>query len=65
MPKLKSNSSAKKRFSFTKTGMVKRKQTLRGHFLTHKTTKKKRALRKMAYAAEVNTPAVRKLLPYA
>ena len=65
MPKLKSRSSAKKRFSFTKTGKVKRKQALRHHILTHKSTKKTRALRKQAYAAEVNAPAVHKMLPYA
>ena len=65
MPKLKSRSSAKKRFSFTKTGKVKRKQALRNHILTPKSTKKKRALRKQAYAAEVNAPAVHKMLPYA
>ena len=41
MPKLKSRSSAKKRFSFTKNGKVKRKQALRNHILTHKSTKKK------------------------
>ena len=63
MPKLKSRSSAKKRFSFTKTGKVKRKQALRN--LTHKSTKKKRSLRKQAYASESNAPAVKKMLPYA
>lgn len=65
MPKLKSRSSAKKRFSFTKTGKVKRKQALRNHILTHKSTKKKRALRRKAYASEANAPAVKKMLPYA
>ena len=65
MPKLKSRSSAKKGFSFTKTGQVKRKQALRNHILTHKSTKKKRSLRKQAYASESNAPAVKKMLPYA
>ena len=65
MPKLKSRSSAKKRFSFTKNGKVKRKQALRNHILTHKSTKNKRALRQQAYASESNAPAIKKMLPYA
>ena len=44
---------------------VKRKQALRNHILTHKSTKKKRSLRKQAYASESNAPAVKKMLPYA
>lgn len=44
MPKMKTNSSAKKRFSFTGTGKIKRKHAFKNHILTKKTTKSKRAL---------------------
>jgi large subunit ribosomal protein L35 len=44
MPKMKSNSSAKKRFKLTGTGKVKRKHAYKSHILTKKTTKAKRAL---------------------
>ena len=44
MPKMKTNSSAKKRFSFTGTGKIKRKHAYKSHILTKKTTKQKRSL---------------------
>lgn len=44
MPKMKTNSSAKKRFSFTGTGKIKRKHAYKSHILTKKTTKQKRNL---------------------
>lgn len=44
MPKMKTNSSAKKRFSFTGTGKIKRKHAFKSHILTKKTTKSKRNL---------------------
>lgn len=44
MPKMKTNSSAKKRFSFTGTGKIKRKHAYKRHILTKKTTKQKRGL---------------------
>lgn len=44
MPKMKTNSSAKKRFSFTGTGKIKRKHAYKSHILTKKSTKRKRAL---------------------
>ncbi len=45
MPKMKSRSSAKKRFKITGTGKVKRATAYRSHILTSKTTKRKRKLR--------------------
>jgi len=36
MPKMKSKSAAKKRFSFTGTGKVKRKHAYKSHILTKK-----------------------------
>ncbi len=44
MPKMKSNSSAKKRFSVTGTGKIKRKHAFKSHILTKMSTKRKRAL---------------------
>jgi large subunit ribosomal protein L35 len=44
MPKMKTNSSAKKRFSLTGTGKIKRKCAYKSHILTKKTTKQKRNL---------------------
>ncbi|MFC2457254.1 MAG: 50S ribosomal protein L35 [Prevotella intermedia] len=42
MPKQKTNSGAKKRFSFTGTGKVKRNRAYHSHILTKKTKKQKR-----------------------
>ncbi len=44
MPKMKTNSSAKKRFSVTGTGKIKRKHAFKSHILTKKATKQKRNL---------------------
>ena len=44
MPKLKTKSSAKKRFKLTGTGKVKRKHAFKSHILTKKTKKQKRNL---------------------
>jgi large subunit ribosomal protein L35 len=44
MPKMKSKSSAKKRFSLTGTGKIKRKHAYKSHILTKKSTKRKRNL---------------------
>ncbi len=44
MPKMKSNSSAKKRFTLTGTGKIKRKHAYKSHILTKMSTKRKRAL---------------------
>jgi large subunit ribosomal protein L35 len=44
MPKMKTNSSAKKRFSFTGTGKIKRKHAYKSHILTKKSIKRKRNL---------------------
>jgi large subunit ribosomal protein L35 len=44
MPKMKSKSGAKKRFTLTGTGKVKRKHAYKSHILTKKSTKRKRNL---------------------
>ena len=44
MPKLKTKSSAKKRFVITGSGKIKRKKAFKSHILTKKSTKRKRRL---------------------
>ncbi|MCW3808024.1 50S ribosomal protein L35 [Plebeiibacterium marinum] len=51
MPKMKTNSSAKKRFTITGSGKIKRKHAFKSHILTKKTKKQKRNL---TYATTVN-----------
>ena len=41
MPKMKTKSSAKKRFKLTGTGKIKRKHAFKSHILTEKSTKRK------------------------
>jgi large subunit ribosomal protein L35 len=44
MPKMKTNPSAKKRFTLTGTGKIRRKHAFKSHILTKKATKRKRNL---------------------
>ena len=44
MPKVKTNSAAKKRFKLTGTGKIKRQHAYHSHILTKKTKKQKRNL---------------------
>lgn len=44
MPKVKTKSSAKKRFSITGSGKIKRKHAFKSHILTKKSKKRKRNL---------------------
>jgi large subunit ribosomal protein L35 len=51
MPKMKSHRGARKRFSLTGTGKVKRYKAYKSHILTKKTSKRKRRLRRSALIA--------------
>lgn len=62
MPKMKTNSGAKKRFALTGTGKVKRKHAFKRHILTKKTTKQKRNLTHDAIVASVDEKNVKALL---
>ena len=42
MPKMKTKSSAKKRFKVTGTGKIKRKHAFKNHILTKKSKKRKK-----------------------
>jgi large subunit ribosomal protein L35 len=44
MPKMKTNPGAKKRFTLTGTGKIRRKHAFKSHILTKKSTKRKRNL---------------------
>lgn len=62
MPKMKTISAAKKRFTLTGTGKVKRKHAYKSHILTKKTTKQKRNLTHTGMMSAVDTPAVKLML---
>ena len=64
--KIKTHSGAKKRFSLTKTGKVKRAMTKKRHLLNGhgKTTKLKRALRGTTYADKTNEAAIKRMILY-
>ena len=64
MPKIKTHSGAKKRFSLTKGGKVKRAHAYKSHILNKKTTKRKRNLRKQVTADKTNTAQIKRLIPY-
>lgn len=64
MPKIKTHSGAKKRFSLTKSGRVKRAHAYKSHILTKKNTKRKRSLRQGAYADVTNEAVIKQMIPY-
>jgi large subunit ribosomal protein L35 len=51
MPKMKSHRGARKRFSITGSGKVKRGKAHKSHILTKKTSKRKRRLRQSGLIA--------------
>ena len=51
MPKMKTNAGAKKRYTLTGSGKIKRKHAFKSHILTKKSKKRKRNL---TYFGEVN-----------
>ena len=59
MPKMKSNSGAKKRFELTGSGKVKRKHAFKSHILTKKTTKQKRNLTYSAVVVKADEKRVK------
>ena len=65
MPKMKTKSSAKKRFKVRPGGTIKRSQAFKRHILTKKTTKNKRQLRGTTGVHESNTASIRAMMPYA
>ncbi len=65
MPKMKTKSSAKRRFKVTATGKVLRKKANTRHMLINKPTKRKRQARGThTMAAENARTVLRNFLPY-
>ena len=62
MPKIKTNSGAKKRFTLTGTGKIKRKHACHSHILTKKTKKQKRNLVHAGLVDNANLGQVKELL---
>jgi len=62
MPKMKTNSGAKKRFTLTGTGKIKRKHAFKSHILTKKTTKQKRNLTHITLVDKADLGNVKKML---
>lgn len=62
MAKLKTNSGAKKRFSLTGSGKIKRKHAYHRHILTKKTKKQKRNLDHFTLVHDADVKRVKELL---
>lgn len=62
MPKMKTNSGAKKRFKLTGTGKIKRKHAYKSHILTKKSKKRKRNLGYWTILDPTNVKNVRLML---
>jgi large subunit ribosomal protein L35 len=62
MPKVKTNSSAKKRFKLTGNGEITYQKSYKRHILTKKSTKRKRNLRRKGIIDDTNRNFVLRLL---
>lgn len=62
MPKMKTCSSAKKRFKLTGTGKIKRKNAFTSHILTKMSNKRKRALGQTSLVSDADLGNVKRML---
>jgi large subunit ribosomal protein L35 len=62
MPKVKTNSSAKKRFKVTGTGKITHQKSFKRHILTKKSNRRKRNLNKDGVVHKSNVDFVKRLL---
>ena len=62
MPKMKTNSGSKKRFTLTGSGKIKRRHAYHSHILTKKTKKQKRTLDHFAIVDRVDVKRIKELL---
>ncbi len=62
MPKQKTVSGAKKRFSITGSGKIKRKHAFKSHILTKKSKKRKRNLTYSGLVHRADVSAVKEML---
>lgn len=63
MPKMKTRSSAKKRFKKISKRLIKRAKAFRRHLLTKKTAKRKDQLRGPAYVNPADVGRIARMLP--
>jgi large subunit ribosomal protein L35 len=63
MPKMKTNSSAAKRFRRTGGGKIRRNSAFTSHILTSKSTKRKRNLRKSSVLTPGDAKRMRSIIP--
>jgi large subunit ribosomal protein L35 len=62
MPKVRTNSSAKKRFKVTGTGKITFQKAFKRHILTKKSKKRKRLMAKKGEVSSANLDFVKRLL---
>ncbi len=62
MPKIRTRRAAAKRFKLTASGRIRRRKANKGHLLTRKTRKRKRALRKLAMVSAVDERRIKRQL---
>ena len=62
MPKMKTNSGAKKRFALTGSGRIKRKHAYKSHILTKKSLKQKRNLTHAGLVSKADEKNIKELL---
>jgi len=62
MPKLKTKSSAKKRFKLTGSGKLKRKHAFKSHILTKKSKKRKLKLTHSGLVSKADAPSIKQML---
>ncbi len=62
MPKVKTNSSAKKRFKLTGSGKISRRKAYKRHILTKKETVQKKRLGKPAIVSKADEKNVKLML---
>jgi len=62
MPKMKSKASAKKRFTLTGTGKIKRRHAYKSHILTKKSNKRKRNLGYVTIVDKADVGNVKQML---
>ncbi len=62
MPKMKTDSGAKKRFKITGTGKIRRRKAFRGHLMEKKSSKRARRLGREVEVAPADQKQVKRLL---
>ena len=62
MPKQKTHSGAKKRFTLKKSGVIKKNKQNRRHILTKKSKDRKRALKRATYVSNADYKNIKELL---